>query len=398
MESKMPSQGRPHSPPERRSRLDRSQAARLVEEIFQDQDLHAKRVESLANGVLGVLRTSVLSIHMIGQAYAELASIRAKHGVKQVDRFLSNSAFDVWSLLSSWASFVVGDRKEIVVALDWTDFELDDHTTLAAYVVTRHGRATPLAWQTVQKSTLKGRRVAIERKFLERVATALPLGVKITLLADRGFADQTLYPMLDALGWDYVVRFREYTKVEHSGVTRRSSEWLPATGRATKLCGAFITEDRTPVAAVVFVRAKKMKEAWCLVTSLSKNTAAEIVKLYGKRFTIEETFRDQKDLRFGLGLRATHIRSAERRDRLLLLAALAQALLTLLGAAAEAVGLDRALKVNTSTKRTHSLLRQGTYWYGAIPNMRDDWLRDIMAAFDKIVAEHAVFRDVYALI
>ena len=128
MQSKMPSQGRPHSPPERRSRLDRAQAARVVEEIFEDQDLHAKRVESLANGVLGVLRTSVLSIHMIGQAYAELASTRAKHGVKQVDRFLSNSAFDVWRLLSSWASFVVGDRKEIVLALDWTDFELDDHT------------------------------------------------------------------------------------------------------------------------------------------------------------------------------------------------------------------------------------------------------------------------------
>ena len=31
----------------------------------------------------------------------------------------------------------------------------------------------------------------------------------------------------------------------------------------------------------------------------------DIVSLYGRRFTIEETFRDTKDLRFGLGLSAT---------------------------------------------------------------------------------------------
>jgi hypothetical protein len=36
------------------------------------------------------------------------------------------------------------------------------------------------------------------------------------------------------------------------------------------------------------------------------------------------------------------------------------------------------VKVNTSKERTHSLFRQGAYWYGAIPNMREDWLRDLM--------------------
>ena len=87
------------------------------------------------------------------------------------------------------------------------------------------------------------------------------------------------------------------------------------------------------------------------------------MKLDGRRFTVEETFRDQKDLRFGLGLRATHIPDADRRDRLLLLAAVAQALLTLLGAASEQIGYDRMLRVNTAKKRTHSLFRQGLYWY-----------------------------------
>lgn len=79
------------------------------------------------------------------------------------------------------------------------------------------------------------------------------------------------------------------------------------------------------------VHDKKMKEPWCLATTRTDLSAKEVVTLYGRRFTIEETFRDTKDIRFGLGLSATHINDCGRRDRLLLMTALAQGLLTLLG-------------------------------------------------------------------
>lgn len=134
-------------PTERHSRLDRLHTQRLAAELFED-DLHVKRVESLANGVSGVLRTAMLSVHAIGEAYSEVAGTKPRFGVKQVDRFLSNRAIDVEKLTPSWAAFVIGARKEIVVALDWTEFDKDDHATLCAYVVTRHGRATPLTWMT----------------------------------------------------------------------------------------------------------------------------------------------------------------------------------------------------------------------------------------------------------
>jgi hypothetical protein len=138
-----------------------------------------------------------------------------------------------------------------------------------------------------------------------------------------------------------------------------------------------------------------MKEPWCLATTLIDDKAHNIVTLYGKRFSIEETFRDQKDLHFGLGLKATHITIAERRDRLLLLAAVAQALLTLLGAAAEAAGLDKYLKANTVKRRTHSLFRQGLYWYHAIETTRDEWLIPLMKEFDRLVREQAVFQEIF---
>ncbi len=80
-----------------------------------------------------------------------------------------------------------------------------------------------------------------------------------------------------------------------------------------------------------------------------------------------------------------------------MLVAMAHALLTLLGAASEASGMDAYLKANTVKKRAHSLFRQGSYWYSAIPNMREDRLRRLMTAFDSIVREHAVFREAFGV-
>ena len=60
--------------------------------------------------------------------------------------------------------------------------------------------------------------------------------------------------------------------------------------------------------------------------------------------------------------------------------------------------MDAYLKANTVKRRTHSLFRQGAYWYDCIPTMRDDWLRTLMTAFDCIVPKHAVFREAFRIL
>jgi hypothetical protein len=148
-------------------------------------------------------------------------------------------------------------------------------------------------------------------------------------------------------------------------LTRRQVEH--ALGRARKLRDAEVTAGRQRVAAVVCVKAKDMKEAWCLAASNAEATAREIMNYYAKRRTIEPGFRDTKDPRFGMGLSVLRIADPHRRDRLLLLNAFAIVLLTLLGAAGESLGMDRHLKVNTAKHRTHSLFRQGCMLYELIP-------------------------------
>ena len=379
--------------------LDRDRITKLVSTIFAD-DLHAKRVASLANAAVGVLEGAALGIHAIGRALAFHSGLDSRHTVKQVDRLLSNTGVDVWALFARWVPFVVADRTQIVVALDWTDFDADDQATIALSMITSHGRAAPLVWKTVMKSQMNGWRNEHEDVLLERFHEVLPEGVKVTVLGDRGFGDQALYELLkDQLGFDFVVRFRGIVKVESiDGEVKPAKDWVPANGRPLLLRGAKVTNKGRELGAVVCVKAKGMKDSWCLATSHGDKPASEIVKLYGKRFTIEESFRDQKNFRLGMGLSETRIGSPARRDRMLLISAIAIALLTLLGAAGEATGLDRTLKTNTVKHRTLSLLNQGLFHYAALPRMKDDRAELLMAKFGEMLREQAVFREVFGLI
>ena len=372
----------------------------FVSSIF-DHDLHEKRVASLADATVGALQGAQLAVGALGRALAVAKELDGKHAIKQVDRLFSNTGVDVWKLAANWVPFVIGEgRPEIVVALDWTDFDQDNQSTIALYLVTKHGRATPLLWKSVVKSELKDWRNEHEDALLERFREVVPTTTKVTVLADRGFGDHKLYELLkDQLGFDFIIRFRGVIKVtDEKGETRAAKDWVPDNGRPRTIKKARVTKTQREVAAVVCVHAKGMKEPWLLASSREDMTGAGIVSLYGRRFTIEETFRDLKNLRFGMGLTDTRISSPERRDRILLVGAIAASLLTLLGAAGESLGLDMKMKANTVKTRTHSLLNQGIFYFDCLLNMRKERARPLMQRFDELLRQHAATREIFGLI
>ena len=61
-------------------------------------------------------------------------------------------------------------------------------------------------------------------------------------------------------------------------------------GRAARLPDVLLTNKRERIAAVITKRQSGSNDPWCIATSL----ASEILYLYRKRMSIEETFRDQK--------------------------------------------------------------------------------------------------------
>lgn len=361
------------------------------------EDLHAKRVSSLCDATLGVLHSGSLAICAIGQGLAAARSLKPKHAVKQIDRLLSNTAINVDDILFRWVPFIIGERSSIMVAMDWTDFDADNQATIMLALMSDHGRSTPLVWLTVDKSTLKDRRNFYEHRVLVRLAELLPAETKVCIVADRGFGDQKLYKMLtEDLCFDYVIRFRGNIAVTAAtGETRTAAAWVQAGGRARVLRGAEVTADRYRVGTVVCVQDPDMKQAWCLAASSTDATAKQLTGLYGRRWGIECTLRDSKDLRFGMGLGTIRVKSPERRDRLWLINAFAVVLLTLLGAAGEALGYDRMLKTNTTKRRVHSLFRQGCMLYDLIPMMPEGRLRPLMQRFSRMLHEQPLFADVF---
>ena len=234
---------------------------------------------------------------------------------------------------------------------------------------------------------------------MRRLVEVLPAGVKCTILADRGCADTKLFGFLAELDVGYVIRLKGNTKVSAAeGTTRPAAGWVGQDGRARKLRDATVTAAQCPVGAVVCVHAMDMQEPWCLATSNRDATAPQIIKLYSKRWTVEPSFRDTKDLRFGMGLAAVRIADPQRRDRLLLLNAFAVVLLTLLGAAGESLGMDRHLKSNTVKTRSHSLFRQGSMLYDLIPNMPENRLKPLVERYAELLHQSRVVSETFAIV
>lgn len=276
----------------------------LLHHLF-DSELHAKTLLSLHGAVLGTLHCAQAGVALIGRGLAYARGLSIKHAVKQVDRLLSNPRLDPIELTPAWVTYVVAARSQIVVAFDWTEFALDGHSTVVLSMITKGGRATPLLWRSVP--TEKIQRIAAEDELLERLRAAIPKQIRITLLADRGFGNQDCYSFLEALGIDYIIRFKESTSVSQGdGELKPAREYILKNGRANSILNAQVTTDRKKVAQVVCKHAKGCKQAWCLASSRADLLASEIVNLYANRQDHGATDRQQD------GARGRHRKTAQR--------------------------------------------------------------------------------------
>jgi hypothetical protein len=111
---------------------------------------------------------------------------------------------------------------------------------------------------------------------------------------------------------------------------------------------------------------------------------------------VEETFRDVKNPRLGLGLKQTVITRNDRRDMLFLLAVLAHALLTLLGKAGQELGMERMLGATRPGQL--SLFRQGLLLYELLPRMREARLRALLTRFGELLRQHVLFTGILGIL
>ncbi len=105
--------------------------------------------------------------------------------------------------------------------MDWTSFARDQQDTVVLSMLTGHGRATPLMWRTVESSSLKGQMKRHEKEVLERLREGVAAGVKVTVVADRGFGDCKLFKTLtQESGFEYVRRIHRTHSLFRQGLMR----------------------------------------------------------------------------------------------------------------------------------------------------------------------------------
>jgi hypothetical protein len=154
----------------------------------------------------------------------------------------------------------------------------------------------------------------------------LPSGVRVILLADRGFGRAELANTCEQLKLRYLIRIRPEVRVSHPSYTGRLDEYPIREGLWRVLHAAEYRSDKAAVLNVVIRWERglpeKRDQPWLLMANL-EGRAVALTDRYARRVAVEELFRDSKGARYGFGLGQTQVTSAARVDRLILVLALA---------------------------------------------------------------------------
>lgn len=333
---------------------------------------HKSRVLAVAAGVMGVLAARSLSSALMGRA---VPARSAKHAIKRFDRLLGNAKLfaDLALFYGAICTALITTRQPTIL-VDWTCVRGRWHALTASLAL--RGRSLPLLSEVHDVTKLGNPKV--HRAFLRRLSSLLP-SCSPVIVSDAGFHGDFFRTVL-ALGWNFVGRIRGTAQLRCGGVPRtKKSLYASATKRPLDLPGSQLYAKMSIDCRLILVRRphakrrskptknkemiayrKAARDPWLLATSLSRDTAEQVVALYAARMQIEETFRDIKSSAFGLRLNETRSRSRERISIQLMLAALALTVAVLVGIDAESRNEQYALQANTMrAQRVLSLVRLG---------------------------------------
>jgi len=317
---------------------------------------HLGRLYTLAWAVVGLLLEQRVSL----PAWATVIHSQALYAAsryRRLQRWLRNPKVDPQAIYGPLIRAALSKWKEVrvYVALDttvlWNKFVI-----IRASLVYR-GRAIPLAWKVLRHASASVA-FADYAPVLRQAARLLPADWEVTFLADRGFCDEELFPLLKELGWHYRIRGKGSLLVYRKGKKGcQMARLCPPRGQARFFHNAYITQQRIgPVHLALAWPASGQKDPWYIISDepTELNTFAD----YGLRFDVEENFLDDKSGAFQV--QQSEIDSADSLSRLFLV--LAVGTLYLVSTGVEVVTREMRRWVDTHWDRGLSYLKIGWRW------------------------------------
>ena len=262
-----------------------------------------------------------------------------------------------------------------MIIVDWSDFELGRQWLMLKAAVPVRGRAVVLYERVFPFKRYNS--PGAHREFLRTLHSILPKDCCPIILTDAGFRGPW-FRDVEKYGWDWVGRIRnkiKYYRVQ-TGRWRFTDSLYPEATTVPRYIGevalsrrhryhfrlylvrAYRTRvgrppRRGPKRPNTTMYRRLHRAPWLLATSLphDRGSARRIKQIYTLRMQIEESFRDLKCHRWGVGLRYARSHTAKRLEILLLLGTLATLVAWLVGLAGRTMQWNWQLQANTERKR-----------------------------------------------
>lgn len=273
---------------------------------------------------------------------------RLDSAVNRFYRLLRNARIDYTEFATRWASILARrPDRHLLIAIDWTEWHHRLRILLAAVVTGK--RAIPLFGQAYPSPVRQRSQNSRENTFLRVLADILKrAGATATILCDRGFRRVSWLALLQQLQLGFVVRLMDDVNVEVApGLRMALRNVLLTPGQVEDLGLVALREDGAVTVRVIGYWAPGAHEPWWLATSETCD-ARRVLKLYDRRMTVEEQFRDTKGRRFGVKLFWTQFRDPEALTRFVMLLAVALLIWELSGYVAAQH--DKSLRLRSRTK------------------------------------------------
>jgi len=322
--------------------------------------LHVKQARALEDVVCAAVSGAHLSLSRLARGVSPSTTVR--HRVKKVDRLLGNPSLHAQreTLYGDVAQRWLAGVTQLLVVVDWSDVTADQRWHLLRASVAVEGRSVTL-YEEIHPQTLYAN-YEVHRRFLARIARLLPAGTQPIVMTDAGFRSPW-FELVRRCGWQWIGRIRGKDMVQIAGSAwRRCSEMYgEASAQAQSFAQARYVRSKPIDCRLVLAKrttkgrqrlgrkgnpcrghtslksARAAREPWLLACSreLAHLSPEAIIALYGQRMRIEQSFRDLKNERVGLGLSASRSRSGKRLEILLLIAHIAAWVMRLIGEAAQ---------------------------------------------------------------
>lgn len=359
-------------------------------------NMHKSRLDALIDTTDSLLNESQLTLTELGRHLR--GSAKVKHKIKRVDRLLSNKhlyneRFDIYQALMDR---MLAHLNEAVIIIDWSGCCSQKRWILQASLVAS-GRSIPLYREIHPLEVISSN--TVEKQFLNKLYQMIPKTTRVIILTDAGFRVPFL-KHVKSLGWDFVGRVRAPLQIsfdnntwckvrEFNGKISHFAQYLGEAylGKTNqhwpvelfacqgKLTGRKMRKKKYhcnmyPDKQIIYSRANR--EPWLIATSLSGGDliAKRVINIYKKRMQIEQNFRDEKNPRWGFGLRMSRTENIQRLEILLLISFIATITLWLIGSLAESRGLHRDFQANSYRhRRVLSIFNLGIQVIRQLPNL-----------------------------